>query len=136
MAATTGIFDANVLLIYSGTTAIAHSRDFTITSTMAPRDITSQADVGVRKLKKGVVTHAISGSAFYAQDATLGFSTLFASLKAGTELTIKLSNENAGDKKYTATALVVNLTLTGEVNGTPTFSYNFDVSGDFVEATI
>ena len=103
MAVTTTKLDGQVLKVYIDTVLLGYvtEQSFDISANMIE---TSNKDSGkFAEFIAGRTTSTLSVSAMHQFDATEGYKEMFADITAGTEVSVVISNENAGDYEWTAT---------------------------------
>lgn len=64
------------------------------------------------------------------------FSALFALYDAAGEVTVEFTTDSIGDKFYTGSALITNLTVNADVNEDPTCSWSLQGTGALTEGTV
>ena len=135
MAQTTGIVNATLFKIYVGSNAIGCLTDISIDFSQSFRDTTCKDSGGDETFLPSTRSWSASGSGYHAEDATYGFDDLYAAYIAGTQLTIKYSSEIVGNKLYTGTAYIENLSRSGQFEDNEQFSVTFKGVGAVTEST-
>lgn len=138
--ATTGKFDARILKIYTGGTpvAITHQTNATFSASGETIDVTTKDSSGFRETLAGLKSWTMSGDAMFAFDATNGYSALFTAWHDGTAVAVVFQTAISGDKKYSGSAFITNLELSGAGVGTDpaTFSFTLEGNGAITEAVV
>lgn len=134
---TTGVINTTLLAISKGGVKYAHSTNATISFSMSPRDTTSKDSGGHRTLLEGLRQATISGSGFYAMDAAEGADDIYTDLQARDTVELTFSTGVIGDKIYTVTAYLSELTLTSaDAEANADFSFTAEVTGPPAVATV
>ena len=131
--ATTGAFLGNNLLLYLNGTAVALSRECSVSISADEIDITTKTDAKVSAMLPGRQKVTISASGLMSVAATAGMpAALTALLKNGTAVAWKFSTATSGDNYWHgATAYVTSIELSGTENDAATYSIGLTVSGAY-----
>lgn len=78
----------------------------------------------------------VSGTARIKYAAGFGFSDLFALYKNDTKVTIRYSNDEAGDEEYSFDAYISELSRTDPDDDNSTLSFTFQKTGDITETVV
>lgn len=133
--ATTGIVNGTKMLVYVGGVAVSHSTNFTLNLSMETRDATTKDSEGWRDILEGLRSWSIDGEAMFAFDGTKTFDDFFALYNGRTAATVKFSTEVSGDKYYTGSGYLSNLSQTAGVEESITYSFTFEGTGTLTEGT-
>lgn len=134
--ASTGVINATLLAIYVGTVKITVQTSATLSITKSPRKSLNKDSGGWPNNYGGEKSWEMSGDAEYKADATHGFSQLFTAMINDTEVTVVFQTAVSGDKKYSGTAQITKLDLSGGVEENGKISYSFVGSGAIAEGTV
>lgn len=134
MAASTGINNGSLLGIYDGGILIAYGMSTELGMSMGTRDTTNKSSGGWASNKESTKSWQASGTFLFAEDAAHGFSDLFASYTARTEIVLKIWSGVSGDNWYTGNARITDLSMSGGVEDNQTFSASFTGNGALTEA--
>lgn len=131
--ATTGAFLGNNLLLYLNGTAVALSRECSISISADEVDITTKSDAKVTALLPGRQKVTISASGLMGVVATTGYpSALTTLLKNGTAVAWKFSTATSADHYWHgATAYITSIELSAAENDAATYSISLAVSGAY-----
>lgn len=131
--ATVGAFLGNNLLLYLNGTAVALSRECSISISADEVDITTKTDAKVTALLPGRQKVTISASGLMSVASTAGMPTALTTLlKAGTAVSWKFSTATSGDNYWHgATAYITSIELAGAENDATTYSISLSVSGSW-----
>lgn len=136
MAQTAGIINGTLIGIYVAGTKVANATSNDLDLSMALRETTNKDTSGYKTSLGGILSWTCSGEGFFAEDAAYGFDDLFAVWAARTAVTVMISSQVSGDKKYTGSALLINLKRTAPLEANTTFTVSFEGTGALTEATI
>lgn len=131
--ATTGAFLGNNLLLYLSGTAVALSRECSVSISADEVDITTKTDAKVTSIIPGRQKVTISASGLMAVVSTTGNpAPLTTLLKNGTSVSWKFSTNTSGDNYWHgATAYITGIELNGSENDAATYSVSLVVSGSW-----
>lgn len=137
---TTGQVVGYLMKVYTGTapgTAITCQTDASLEIGVNLTDTTCKdTNPGWESMVASRKNWSISGSAYFSFDATNGFSQLFGSITAGTTVQVRITTGVTGDKVYSGTALVENLSLSAGIDDTTSYEYSFKGIGALTETTL
>jgi predicted secreted protein len=136
MAASTGINTGTMLGLYIGGTLVAHGMSSDLSVDVATRDVTTKDSGGWASFKAGLRSWNASGSFLFAEDASVGFSDIFASIGARTVVVLKIWTGVTGDNWYTGDAIITSASMTGGVEDNQTFDVSFQGTGELEEAAV
>ena len=129
--ATAGIIEGTNVIMKVGGTAVSHTTSNSVSLTKSTRDITTK-DSGENE------EHAAmrNGGSFtldgmVADDATYGYSEIYAAIKAGTAVALTWGTFVVGDLEYSQSVIINSLDRDDPLDANSTFS----VSGIFTGAT-
>ena len=134
--ATTGVINGTLIGIYVNGSLIAKSTSCSIQITMATRNSSSKDSGGWEEALGGIRAWTVSGDFLDAEDAAFRFDDMFALIGSRTPVTIKMSSEVSGDKYYTGSALVNDLSRECPMEENVTGSYSLKGTGALSEATV
>jgi predicted secreted protein len=132
----TGINDGALVKIMIGTDTISHLVNATISLTAGERDITTKDSGGYVERAYGLKSATVTAEGLYAEDATYGFTDLYASWTAGSDVTVLYNSNVSGDKNYSFSAIITDLGRTSGNSGeNETFTVTFQSNGTISENT-
>lgn len=131
--ATTGIGNGSLIGVYIGNTKILNGTTSKFGIKMATRDTTNKDTSGWKTALGGLLNWEGSGDFLFAEDASYGFSDLFAAITARTAVTIKISSEVVGDNYYSGSAFLTSLDKDDTMEANSTFSVSFEGTGVLAE---
>lgn len=135
--ASTGKIRTNVLRVYSGSDAITHATDGSLSFSVDEVDVTTKDSSGWKEILTGIRSGSISTSAMVALDATYGFEELYDAIAADTSLTIKYSTEVTGDMYHSVSAYCTSLEVNSSgPKGVATYSATFTITGTPTKGTV
>lgn len=116
MAASNGIFEAGTIDVYIDSTLVAYGTNANLSVTPTLREIKNKTDGRWTKRKQGRLDANGNCNVLYAllddQGAAIhNLAEVFADILAGTEVTIKYTNANTGDKEFTGKAQISGLNV-------------------------
>ena len=121
--------------IYVGNTKIANVVSNSFKADNALRDTTTKDSGGWSASGDGLKSWSADGKGLFADAPTYGFSDLWAIFIAGSGVTVKITSAVTGEKKYSGTAYITNLSQNADLEKTAEFSVSFKGSGVLTEAT-
>lgn len=127
--ATTGPFNASVLLLYANNVVIAHTNDYTLKLDNALIDVTTRNSAGWKETLSGVRSWSISCAGMTAYDDAAGFMALLQGPINRTVYALKLSTGLAGDYFLSGNARIASVTQTAKAESASTFTGTFDGTG-------
>jgi len=127
--ASTGKRNGTLCALYSDGTKLTHLTVNSFTVNGSTIDVSSKDDAGWKTTLDGQMSFGFNASAQFAEDATKGFTSLFASKIARTPVAITIKTLVSGDKVYGGTCRITSLALTDEVEGASNFSVDFEGTG-------
>jgi predicted secreted protein len=130
MAQTTNFINGTDLKLFVDTVEVGYLTSITVSSDADTLDTASQSSGKYRTNIMGRMGSTVSFDGLHRFDATEGFQQFFADMKAGTSCTVKVSNENAGDYEFSATANITSIELSISDNEVVSFSGEFLVTGE------
>jgi predicted secreted protein len=130
MAQTTNFINGTDLKLFVDTVEVGYLTSITVSSDADTLDTASQSSGKYRTNIMGRMGSTVSFDGLHRFDATEGFEQFFADMKAGTSVAIKVSNENAGDFEFSATANITSIELSISDNEVVSFSGEFLVTGE------
>jgi len=132
----TGIMKGSVRRVYVGAAAVAKATDCSIEFTVGERTV-SHKDIttGWGAVDAGEFSATISTSALYSEDDGESFATLWAAFNTKAYVTLKFSTEVAGDKYYTGSFMISNLSINAPNNESVTYTASFKNNGAVSIAT-
>jgi len=130
------ILNGTLIKLYDGSTPIAllTSSDLALEREML--DVTNKDSNNWKQVMAGVRSFSFSGELFNDPAETYNLEDLYTKWEAGTEITMKLSSEITGQKKFTGTVLINNIAVATPANQPSTVTVEFTGSGALVMATI
>ena len=129
-------FNGTDLLVYVGTTAIAHSTSATLNIEQDLPDATTKSSGGFADHINGLKNWSIDFDGLVDYAASYGVEELFDNLKNGNNVTVKFSTATGGDSYWTGTASVSSLTMTAEMEAPVSFSGTFVGKGTLTKSTV
>jgi hypothetical protein len=130
------IQNGTLIKLYDGTTAIAllTSSDMSLEREML--DATNKDSNNWKEVQPGLKSYSFSAELYHDPAQAYNLYDLYTKWDAGTALTMKLSSEIGGEKKYTGTVYIANISVSTPANQLSTVSVEFTGSGALAEATI
>ena len=129
-------FNGTDLLVYVGTTAIAHSTSATLNIEQDLPDATTKGSGGFADHINGLKNWSIDFDGLVDYAASYGVEELFDNLKNGNNVVVKFSTATGGDSFWTGTASVSSLTMTAEMEAPVSFSGTFVGKGTLTKSTV
>jgi predicted secreted protein len=128
--------NGTLIKLYDGSTAIGllTSSDMNLEREML--DVTNKDSNNWKQVIVGLKSFTFSAEWFHDPSETYNLYDLFPKFDAGTVLTMKLSSEVVGEKKYTGSVYISNISVSTPANQPITCSVEFQGTGSLVEATI
>lgn len=134
---TENVINTTLLAIYKGGVKYGHSTNATISFSHSPRDTTSKDSAGYRTLLEGLRQCTISGSGYYAFDATEGADDIFDDLDDRAQIELIFTTQVTGDTVYTVTCYYSELTLTSaDAEANADYSFTAEVTGAPVKTVV
>lgn len=137
MAQTVGTVLAKNMKLYFGATALTCQVDASISGETNMFETTCKDSSSTAAYLPGTTSWSISGTANFADDATLGFNTattgLFAKWSTGAVVAIVFQTAAVGDTKWSGNTYVENWTLNSNGND-EAVTYDFTLRGTGVLA--
>lgn len=127
--ASTGKRSGTLCALYSDGTKVTHLTVNSFTINGSTIDVSSKDDSGWKTTLDGQMNFSFSCSARFAEDATKGYASLFASKLARTSVAITIKTLVSGDKVYGGTCRITSLSLTDENEGNSDFTAEFEGTG-------
>lgn len=134
--ATSGITNGTLIGLYVGGTKIANLISNDLDISMATRETTNKDSGGWKSSLGGALSWTCSAEGYFDEIATYGFDELFAVLTARTAVTVMISSQVTGDKKYSGSALLTSLKRSHPTEDNVTFSCSCEGTGVLTEATV
>jgi len=130
------ILNGTLIKLYDGSTPIAKltSSDMNLESEML--DVTNKDSGGDKEVMPGNRSYSFSAELFNDPAETYNLEDLVTKYQAGTAITMKLSSEVTGQKKFTGTVYINNISLSTPQGQASTVTVEFTGSGALVMATI
>lgn len=141
MAQTVGTVLAKNMKMFMGATALTCQVDVSISGSTSLFETTCKDSGANASFLPGTKSWTASGTANYADDATLGFNTattgIFAKWDGQGSIAIVFQTAATGDTKWSGTAYVSSWTLNSSGNDEPvTYDFELQGTGALVQATI
>lgn len=132
MAQTTGTVLAKNMALYFGATKLTCQVDASISGSTNMFETTCKDSDAESEFKPGSKSWTVSGTANFADDATLGFNTatngVFAKWDSQTSIDIVFQTGATGDTKWSGTTYVSSWTLSSSGND-EAVTYDFELQG-------
>lgn len=130
------IQNGTLIKLYDGSTPIAllTSSDMNLEREML--DVTNKDSANWKEFIEGVKGFTFSGEVFNDPAQTYNLEDLYTKWDAGTTITMKLSSEVTGQKKFTGDVLISNISLSTPANQPSVVTVDFQGTGPLVMATI
>jgi hypothetical protein len=130
------IQNGTLIKLYDSSTVIAllTSSDMTLEREML--DVTNKDSSNWKENLAGVRSFSFSAELFNDPAQTYNLEDLYTKWEAGTVITMKLSSELTGEKKFTGSVLINNISLSTPANQASTVTVDFTGTGALVMATI
>ena len=132
MAQTVGTVLAKNMKMYFGTVALTCQVDVSIAGSTNMFETTCKDSGANAAFLPGTKSWTASGSANFADDATLGFNTattgIFAEWDSQSTVSVVFQTGSVGDTKYSGTAYVSSWTLNSSGND-EAVTYDFELQG-------
>ncbi len=109
MAATNDVLEGGVITLYIDDSAVAYAVSDDINITHTPRELRNKTDGRWPRRKQGTYDANGTCNVLYALlddqgQAIVNIQDVVTDLLAGTEVTLRVTNDNAGDYEYTGAA--------------------------------
>ena len=130
--ASTGINNGTLFAIYIGGTKVSYLTSNNFSVNLATRNATTKDSAGWADNLEGVKSWTASGEGMFAENATLGFDDLFASLTARTVVAVVMKGA-VGDKQYAGNAYITALQRTSPTEDSETYSATLTGTGALTE---
>lgn len=128
--------DGDAVGVYIGGTLIAAALAKNFDMNLDLRDA-NNADTGNAKAKlPGRYSGSVGGRSHFEFSAGYGYRDLFAALKAGTKLTVLVSNNETGDYEYDGEGYINQLKATFPDHENSEYDWNIELTGDIDETII
>jgi len=127
--ASTGILNGTLAVIKVAGTAVAHLTSNDISFEMATREATTKDSAGNKESLEGLRSFSGSGSGYFAEDASYGFTHLYAAYTARTPVTVKWTTNVIGDMEYSGSCFITSLSRTDGLEESSTFEVSFEGTG-------
>lgn len=124
------------LLLYIGTTAIAHSTSCTLNIDADLPDATTKDSGGWADHINGLKSWSIDFEGLVDFSGSYGVEELFDNLKNGNNLVAKFSTEDSGDSYWSGTVSVANLVISAEMEQPVSYSGSFTGKGTLTRTTV
>ena len=137
MAATTGVVNGTICVLYLGETAISYSTSCSLSLSGTTIDVTNK-DSGywVQKISGHKNSWTMSVDAFYNMDgAGVTPYELFDPLRDGDLVSLKFTTTNTDDTFFVGNAIVTSLNITAGDSEAATFSAEFEGAGRLLART-
>ena len=134
--ATTGKFNGTDILVYVDGVAVAHATSHSLNVNADMIDATTKSSAGWKDILPGLRDWSIDCEGMVAYDAAEGFSEAFADINSRTQVVVKFSTEETGDKRYTGNAYVSSLSSSAPLEDVVTYSLSFTGDGALSEETV
>ncbi len=130
------IQNGTLIKLYDGSTPIAllTSSDMALEREML--DVTNKDSQSWKEVIVGVRSWTFSAELFNDPSQSYNLQDLYDKWEAGTAITMKLSSEITGEKKFTGTVYITSIALSTPANQASTVTVEFQGSGALVMATI
>ena len=130
------IQNGTLIKLYDGSTPIAllTSSDMNLQREML--DVTNKDSQNWKQSIVGVKSYTFSGEIFNDPSETYNLEDLYTKWEAGTLITMKLSSEIGGEKKFTGTVYITSISVATPANQPSTVTIEFEGTGALVMATI
>lgn len=129
MAQTTGKQNGTLTHLSIGAVDLTHETECSWEFNTETIDVTTKDSSGYKEILPGVRSITMSGSAFFADDATYGFIDLETLVTARTSAVVTYSTNNVGDHYVSITGYVTSLSRNAGVEGEHTYSVSFEATG-------
>lgn len=131
------IQNGTLIRTWVGGTFIGHSISDNFSATMATRDTTTKDSSGwTEKLGALKSWTADAKGYFDTAEPEESFSELWALYIARAPISVEISSDEIGEKKYAGSALITELSRGAELEGNVTYSIKFEGTGALTESTI
>jgi len=132
----TGINNGTLVALYKDGTKITNLTSNSFSINMATRDATTKDSAGWETVLEGLRSAEFSAEGYFAENAALSFSALYAKIAARTQFTARFSSEVTGDKYYEAEVYLTSLESSAPNEDSQTFSCTLKVTGAVTEGTV
>lgn len=141
MAQTVGTVLAKNMAIYFGSTKVTCQVDASISGSTNMFETTCKDSAANAEFKPGAKSWTVTGSALFADDATLGFNTattgVFAKWDGQTTISIVFQTAQTGDTKWSGSVYVSDWTLSSNgIDEAVTYDFTLQGTGALTMATI
>ena len=136
MAQTAGIIPGRIISMYIDGVILEDQIDTSFSLSMDTSETTTKENTNRGKtFQSDFWTGTATVSGYIAFDATEGLTQAIAALKAGTEVTLLWESTTAGNANYSSSSIPTGVNVNWPKDGPGDFSFDFQFTGDFTEAT-
>jgi len=129
--------NGTLLLLKIDTVLVTAETDSNMNFTVDMLDITTKASTGKwKEFIPGEKTGTVSVTALYDSTDAEGFTQAFADMDNGTSLAIQWGEVTTGEKFYTATGYISNLSVSGPKNEPASYSFDAQITGQPAEDSV
>jgi len=134
--ASTGINNGTLVALYKDGAKISNLTSNSFSVSMATRDATTKDSAGWETVLEGLRSAEFSCEGYFAENATVKFTALYAEFDARTAFTVRFSSEVSGDKYYEGECYVTSLESNAPNEDSQTFSCSLKLTGALTEETV
>lgn len=136
MAQQAGIIQGRILKVFINTVELDNQLDSSFTLTMDTSETTTKQNTGKAKtFQTDFYTGTGNCSGYVSFDATEGLTQAISDLKTGDAVTILWDTETTGNATYSSSVLVTSVNVTAPKDGPMAYSFDWQFTGQFTEAT-
>ena len=134
--ATTGPYNARLMLFYLDGTAIAYSTNVSISGNMSSIDVTSKDSGGDKDIIAGLRDWTANCDFIHAIDSSSNLSAIYTAWAAGTQINVKVSTNTSADKYYHGSAYITSWNADFPNEDKATGSFTVEGDGALSESTL
>ncbi len=139
MAQTVGPMNGTVIRVLVATNEIARCTSHSLSLSMNAIDVTSKDSNGWKEVLGGLREGSISFEGLLIESegaGATGYNDLFDLVTSRAAVALEWTNENAGDSKFTCSAIITSLEQEAPMEDARTFSGEFTITGAVTKAVI
>jgi predicted secreted protein len=132
----TGVNNGTLVTVYVSGTKILCSTSATLNVEVGTRDASCKDSAGWTDNLPATKSWSIDAEALFKEDASYGFSELFALQIARTQVSVKYTSNVSGDEYFHGNAYITSLSRTAPLEDNETYSCTFVGTGALTKATL
>lgn len=129
--------NGTLVRISVGGTIVGHSISDNFTTTVGTRDTTTKDSSGWTEKAASLKGWSFDSKGYFdPSESNESFDELYTAMVARTAVTVLCSSDVTGEKEYTGSAIITELTKGAELEGNVTYSVKFEGTGALTQQTI